>query len=110
MERLLASDIMNYLEHIEILSDNKFGFRQGRVTENQLLLVYSEVAKWMYEGKVVDMSYLNFSKAFDMVSHLLLNKLQLLGFDPIVISWNKSFLIGRSMSVSVSSTSSLSMQ
>ena len=75
-----------------------------------MLLVYSEVAKWMDEGKVVDMAYLDFSKAFDVVSHLLLlDKLQLLGFDPIVISWIKSFLIGRTMSVSVSGASSLSM-
>ena len=58
----------------------------------------------------MDMAYLDFSKAFDVVSHLLLlDKLQLLGFDPIVISWIKSFLIGRTMSVSVSGTSSLSM-
>ena len=64
----------------------------------------------MDEGKVVDMAYLDFSKSFDVVSHLLLlDKLQLLGFDPIVISCIKRFIIGHSMSVSVSGTSSLSM-
>ena len=51
-----------------------------------------------------------FSEAFDVVSHLLLpDKLQLLGFYPIVISWKKKFLIGRTRSVSVSGTSSLSI-
>ena len=75
-----------------------------------MLLVYSEVAKWVDEGEVVDIAYLDFSKAFDVVSHLLLlDKVQLLGFDPIVISLIKSFLIGHSMSVSVSGTSSISM-
>ena len=64
----------------------------------------------MHEAKVVDMAYIDFSKAVDMVSHLLLlDKLLLLGFYPIVISWIKSFLKGRTMSVSVSGTSSLSM-
>ena len=57
--------------------------------------------------KIVDMASLDFSKTFDVVSHLLLDKLQMLGFDPIVISWIKSFLIGRT--VSVSGTSNLSM-
>ena len=58
----------------------------------------------------MDKAYLDFSKAFDVVSHpLLLDKLQLLGFDSIAISWIKSFLIGRTMSLSVSGTSSLSM-
>ena len=52
----------------------------------------------------------NLSKAFDAVLYLLLpDKLQLLGSDQIVISWFKSFLIGRRMSVSVSGTSSLSL-
>ena len=56
------------------------------------------------------MAYLDFSKTIDVVSHfLLVDKLQLLGFDPIVFSWIKSFLIRRTISVSVSGTSSLSM-
>ena len=110
MERLLASHIMDYLEQKEILSDKQFIFRKERGTENQKPLAYSEVAKWVDEGKVVVMAYLDFPKAFDVVSHLLLlDKLQLLGSDPIVISWIKSFLIGRTMSVSVSGTTSFSM-
>ena len=101
---------MNYLEQNEILLDKQFGFRHCRGTKTQLLLVYSEVDKRVDEGKIVGMSYLDFSKAFDVVSRLLLlDKLQLCGFDPIVISWIKSFPIGRSMSVSVSGTPSLSM-
>ena len=75
-----------------------------------MLFVYSEVAKWVDDGKVVDMTYLDFLKAFDVVSHLLLlYKLQLLGFYLIVILWIRSFLIGRTMSVSVSGASSPSM-
>ena len=93
---MLTSHIIDYLEQTEILWNKQFRFRQGRDTENQLLLDYSEAAKWMDEGQVVDMVYLDFSKAFDVVSHLLrLDKLQLLCFHQIVISWIKSFLIGR---------------
>ena len=41
-----------------------------------MLLVYSEVAT-MVDGLVVDMVMLNFSKAFDVVSHsVLLRKLR----------------------------------
>ena len=64
----------------------------------------------MDEGKVMDMAYLDFSKAFYVVSHFfLLDKLQLIGLDPIVSSWIKSFLIGRTMSASISDTTSLSI-
>ena len=51
---------MDYLEQNEILSDKQFGFRQGRGTENHLLLVHSEVAKWVDKGKVVYIAYLEF--------------------------------------------------
>ena len=57
----------------------------------------------------MDMAYLDFSKAFDVVSHFLLDKLQSFGFNPIVSSWIKSFRIGRTMCVSVSGNTSLSM-
>ena len=96
MEHILASYIVDYPEQNETLSDKQFGFRQ--------------VVKWIYEGKVVDMAYFDFSKAFDVVSHLLLlHKLRFLGFDPFVISWIKSVLIGHTVSVSGFGTSSLSM-
>ena len=85
--------MMNYLEQNDILSDKQLG------TEKQMLLASSEVTKWVSEGKVVDMAYLDLSKAFDVVAHLLLlDKLYLLSFDLIVTS-----------SVSVSGTTSLSM-
>ena len=40
------------------------------VAEQQLLLVYCDVAKWVDEGKVVDIAYSDFSKAFDLVCQL----------------------------------------
>ena len=53
-----------------------------------MLLVYSEIDKYADEGEVVDMAFLNISRAFDGVTHpLLLHKLQLFGFDPIIILW-----------------------
>ena len=56
------------------------------------------------------MAYLEFSKDFDVVSHLLLqDKLQMLGLNQIIIQFIKNFLIGRTKYVSVSGTSSLSI-
>ena len=102
LERLIATHIMDFLEENQLLSNRQFGFRRGRSTEDQLLLVYSEVVRWVDAGKVVDMVYLDFSKAFDLVSHrILLEKLSLLGFDNCIIGWVEGFLVGRYMSVSV---------
>ena len=65
--------------------------------EDQLLLVYNEVVRWVDAGNVVDMVYLDFSKPFDLVCHkILLEKLSLLGFDN---RWVEGFLVGRYMSI-----------
>ena len=62
-----------------------------------------KIDRWVDQGCVVNVSYLNLSKAFDMVSHrLLLEKIGALSFDRVIIGWIESFLCGRVMSVKVS--------
>ena len=71
MERGLASELVQYLESSGLLSDGQFGFRKLRSTEDQMLLVYLDVAAMVDDGFVVDMIILYFSKAFDVVSHTI---------------------------------------
>ena len=85
-----------------MLTDNQFGFRAGRSTQDQLILVYDEVSKWLDDGCVTDLVMFDFAKAFDVVSHsILLRKLHLIGIAEPLIYWIEDFLIGRSLSVSV---------
>ncbi|XP_071437795.1 nuclear receptor ROR-beta isoform X8 [Pithys albifrons albifrons] len=52
-----------------------------------------QVTQLVDEGKAVDVVYLDFSKAFDTVSHkILLEKLVALGLDKCTLSWIKSWL------------------
>jgi len=47
------------------------------------------------EGKAVDVIYLDFSKAFDTVSHrILLEKLSVHGLDRCTLCWVKNWLNG----------------
>ena len=69
----LAANLMQYLEYNGLLSDRQVGFRKSRSTEDQMLLVYSEIAAMVDSGRIVDMVLLDFSKAFDVV---LLEKLR----------------------------------
>ena len=56
------------------------GFMKSRSTESQLFQVYHEIGALLDNGVEVDMAYLDFSKAFDSVSHkLLIHKLQMFG-------------------------------
>ena len=104
MERMLVDHIVSYLESNNLLAQAQFGFRQGRGVEDQLLLMYGEVVERVDSGEVVDVVYLDLSKAFDVVNHeLMVEKLGLLGFSPKVLSWVEAFLRGRRMFVSVGS-------
>ena len=102
LERLICQQLTGYLEENSLLTDHQFGFRAGRSTQDQLLLVYDDVTKWLDDGCVVDLVLFDFAKAFDTVSHpILITKLQLLGIPNPLLYWIEDFLVGRSMLVSV---------
>ena len=102
LERIIAKNLYNYLEEHDILSEHQFGFRAGRSTMDQMILVYNEISIWLDEGNAVDLILFDFAKAFDVVSHsILLTKLHWLGIDRVLIAWIEDFLTGRSMTVAV---------
>ena len=102
MERLIHKHVVDYLDDNGLLSDKQFGFRKGRSTEDQLLLTYSSVIGRVDGGEVVDMVYLDFSKAFDLVCHsVLMVKLSQLGFSRGIMAWIEAFLVDRRMWVTV---------
>ena len=64
--------------------------------------MYGEVIERVDAGGVVDVIYVDLSKAFELVNHVvLLGKLSALGFCRTIIRWIEAFLVGRSMFVSV---------
>ncbi|KAJ7405909.1 hypothetical protein WISP_136854 [Willisornis vidua] len=61
---------------------------------------YNETATWMNEGRVVDIAYFKFSKAFDTVSHsTLIGKVQNCGLEEWMERWMENWLNGRSQRV-----------
>ena len=62
---------------------------------------------WVDEGRAVDVVYLDFSKAFDTVSHdVLLGKLRKCGLDEWLVRWIENWLYGRTQRVVISGASS----
>ena len=111
MERIITAELVTYLEANNLLSSGQFGFRKGRSIEDQLLLVYSEVAAHVDSSRIVDMMLLDFSKAFDVVSHvLLLQKLRALGLSGSLLNWIWGFITNRSMCASVDKVRSSSRE
>ncbi|PKU38354.1 rna-directed dna polymerase from mobile element jockey-like [Limosa lapponica baueri] len=62
---------------------------------------------WVDEGRAVDVVYLDFSKAFDSVSHnILVGKLRKCGLDERTVRWIENWLTGRAQRVVISGAES----
>ena len=69
LEHIIVSQIMDHLDSQNILHENQHGFHAKRSCESQPLVTTDNISKSMNYGNQVDMAILDFSKAFDKVSH-----------------------------------------
>ncbi|KAK4815183.1 hypothetical protein QYF61_021043 [Mycteria americana] len=102
MEQIILSAITRHVEGNPGIRPSQHGFRKGRSCLTNLISFYDKVTRLMDEGKAVDVVYLDFSKAFDTVSHsILLEKLAAHGLDGCTLRWVKNWLDGRAQRVVV---------
>ncbi|KAK4807071.1 hypothetical protein QYF61_018412 [Mycteria americana] len=95
MEQIILSAITWHVENNQGIKPSQHGFRKGRSCLTNLISFYDKVTRLVDEGKAVDVVYLDFSKAFDMVSHsILLEKLAAHGLDGCTLRWVKNWLDG----------------
>ena len=69
MEHIIASNLTKHLNNHNILYDLQPGFRERRSCETQLIQLIDELARGLSSGRQTDLILLDFSKAFDKVSH-----------------------------------------
>ena len=83
-----------------VIKKYQFGFCQKRCADLQLLLTVHDLASSLNNKTQTNCILLDFSKAFDMLSHrLLLLKLKYFGTTGKVINWIQSFLTNRKQQV-----------
>ncbi|CAM5152153.1 unnamed protein product [Natator depressus] len=93
MEQVLKESILKHLEERKVIRNSQHGFTKGRSCLTNLIAFYDEITDSVDEGKAVDVLFLDFSKAFDMVSHsILVSKLKKYGLDECTIRWVESWL------------------
>jgi len=76
------------VEEKKVIRSSQHGFTKGKSCLTKLIAFYDDMTGWVDEGREVDVVYLDFSKAFDMVSHnILLGKLRKYGLDEWTVRW-----------------------
>ena len=69
MEHILVSNIMKHAQSHNILYDLQHGFRSRVSCETQLIQFTNDLVTNMQSGAQTDVIVMDFSKAFDKVSH-----------------------------------------
>ncbi|CAM5129697.1 unnamed protein product [Natator depressus] len=107
MEQVLKESIMKHLEERKVIRDSQHGFTKGKSCLTNLIAVCDEITGSVDEGKTVDVLFLDFSKAFDTVSHsILVSKLKKYGLDEWTIRWVESWLDCRAQRVVINGSMS----
>ena len=69
MEHIIASKIMNHMNITQQLYVHQHGFRSNLSCETQLVEFSTDILKSLHDNKQCDAIFMDFSKAFDKVSH-----------------------------------------
>ena len=100
----------SFIKRFDIIKSNQFGFQKNKCTSDAILEFIENVYESFDQNNYYLAIYLDFSKAFDTISHdILLNKLDFLGFRGSINAWIRSFLTDRHQFVEVGGSVSCSL-
>ena len=100
LEHIVFTSIMDHVDKNKILNHFQHGFRKQHSCETQLVTTIEDLARGLQERQQIDLLILDFSKAFDVVSHrLLLGKLDYYGIRGNTLGWVTDWLTGRTQRV-----------
>ncbi|GAB0192698.1 mitochondrial enolase superfamily member 1 [Grus japonensis] len=103
MEQLILGVINKHVEEKKVIGSGQHGFTKGKSCLTNLIAFYDGMTSWMDEGRAVDVVYLDFSKAFDTISHnILVSKLRQCGLGEGSVRWVENWLNGRAQRVVIS--------
>jgi len=100
MEQLILEVIIKQVEEKKVVRSSQHGFTKGKSRLTNLIAFYDGMTGWVDEGRAMDVADLDFSQAFDTISHnILLGKLRKCGLDEWSVRWIENWLNGRARRV-----------
>jgi len=107
LESIIRDKITEHLDQNKLIKPSQHGFVKHRSCQTNLLEFMEIVTEAVDQGDAVDLVYLDFSKAFDKVSHQkLILKLKSHGISGSVLKWIEAWLSGRRQRVVINGKSS----
>lgn len=109
-EKIINKRLTNYLEKFNLLSNQQFGFRSGKSTEDALNNFTEHLVKTIDNKKKCLTIFLDLAKAFDTVSiPTLVNKLHQLGIRGLQLKLLQDYLSRRTQIVKIGNYTSDSL-
>ncbi|PKU45439.1 rna-directed dna polymerase from mobile element jockey-like [Limosa lapponica baueri] len=107
VERLILGVISKHVEEKKAIRSSQHGSTKGKSCLNNLIAFCDGMTGWIDEGRAVDVVCLDFSKAFDTVSHsFLIGKLRKCGLDECTVRSTETWLKDRAQRVMIRGTES----
>jgi len=107
MKLLIWDVIIKQVEEKKVIRSRQHGFTKGKSCLANLIAFYDGMMGWVDEGRAVDVVCLDFTKAFNTVSHyVLLGKLRKCGLEEWSVKWIENWLNGKTQRVVISGAES----
>ena len=92
IEKIVYSQLMNFLENNKYMNDNQYGFRKNKSTTDAAFRFVNDLYSNENQKLLSSAIFIDYKKAFDSISHeILLKKLNSFFISNSVIEWIKSF-------------------
>ena len=100
LESIIKDHIVEFLDENSVIRDTQHGFRKNRSCLTNFLEFFDTATESFDKDKQFDVTYLDFSKAFDKVPHKrLCLQLKCHGIRGKILEWIENWLSGRQQRV-----------
>ena len=89
LEHIVYTSIFSHLQQCRILTEEQHGFQAGKLCETQIIMTIDNFANCINDNSQIDCIFLDFSKAFDRVPHIIVFATNYHIMELEVLFWNR---------------------